>query len=243
MKPNTRSITGALMMLAIIPIFAGLLACMPVPIGDPERSRIDPDISGVWLLESEEEFDALYLYQPYDRRTWLVVGAGIEEGSEYEGEPFDIETSEDALRVLETHPIGSDGITSPGTVAYKVWLKKLGGVTFMTWEPVGGFNEDGSHTPEVWMVFRVEKVDKNRVDLFMLGSDHEAFDDLVKPSDYEGDNYPRDMRRKWEKQLKKVAKNFDDEDLYAPPMTLRRLPDELTGKASELFQEVIEFDN
>ena len=78
MKPNTRSITGALMMLAIIPIFAGLLACMPVPIGDPERSRIDPDISGVWLLESEEEFDALYLYQPYDKRTWLVVGAGIE---------------------------------------------------------------------------------------------------------------------------------------------------------------------
>ena len=93
------------------------------------------------------------------------------------------------------------------------------------------------------MVFRVEKVDKNRVDLFMLGSDHEAFDDLVKPKDYEGDDYSRDMRRKWERELKKVAKNFDDEDLYAPPMTLRRLPDDLTGKASELFQEVIEFNN
>ena len=122
-------------------------------------------------------------------------------------------------------------------------MKKLGGVTFMTWEPVGGFHEDGSHTPEMWMVFRVEKVDKNRVDLFMLGSDHEAFDDLVKPKDYEGDDYSRDMRRKWEKELKKVARNFDDEELYAPPMTLRRLPDDLTGKASDLFQEVIAFDN
>ena len=242
MKPNTRSITGALIMLAIVPIFAGLLACMPVPIGDPERSRIDPDISGVWTLEDDDQFDALYLFQPYDKRTWLVMGAGVEEGPGYEGAPFDIDTSQDALRILESHEIGPGGITSPGTVAYKVWLKKLGGETFMTWEPVGGFDTDGSHTPEVWMVFRVDKVDRNRVALYMVSGEHDAFDDLVKPKDYEGDSYARDMRRKWERALKKVAKDVDDDELYAPPMTMRRLPEDLMGKASELFQEVISFN-
>ena len=53
MRPNVRSASGMVLMLAIIPIFAGLLACMPVPIGDPERSRIDPEITGVWFLESD----------------------------------------------------------------------------------------------------------------------------------------------------------------------------------------------
>ena len=41
MKARTRSISGALMMLVIVPLFAGLLACMPeyVPLGNPERAR------------------------------------------------------------------------------------------------------------------------------------------------------------------------------------------------------------
>ena len=34
---------------------AGLLACMPVPVGDPERSRIDPNLSGAWLLAEEND--------------------------------------------------------------------------------------------------------------------------------------------------------------------------------------------
>ena len=49
-------------------------------------------------------------------------------------------------------------------------------------------------------------------------------------------------RPRWERALRKVAKNFDDEDLYGDPMTFTRLPDELLYEASELFQEVIEFE-
>ena len=57
MRPNIRTVSGAILMLAIIPIFAGLLACMPVPIGNPEKSRIDPEISGVWLAAADAEPD------------------------------------------------------------------------------------------------------------------------------------------------------------------------------------------
>jgi len=229
-------------MLAIIPIFAGLLACMPVPIGNPESSRIDPDISGVWTQDLDGDFDALYLYQPYDKRTWLIFGAMVEEGPAYEGDPLEIETTEDALKALENHDVGDDGITAPTTIAIKAWVTKLGGKVFMTWEPVGGFNADGSYTPEMWYVFRVEKIGKDQVELYLVDGEHEAFDDILKPDDYEGDDYAKDMRRKWENALKKVAKNVDDDDLYSDAYTLRRLPEKQMAKASELFREVVEFD-
>ena len=32
------------MALIALPAFLGLMACLPVPIGNPEKSRIDPEI-------------------------------------------------------------------------------------------------------------------------------------------------------------------------------------------------------
>ena len=74
MTPKIRSLSGAALMLVIIPIFAGLLACMPVPVGNPERSRIDPGLSGVWAMVEDGRESGNYLFRPYDKRTWLVVG-------------------------------------------------------------------------------------------------------------------------------------------------------------------------
>jgi hypothetical protein len=111
-------------MLMIIPIIVGLLACMPVPIGDPERSRIDPDLNGPWVMDDGSDSN-LYLFQPYDKRTWLVVGAQIEEGSEAEIDDLDIKTAGDVFAALRTYSIGDDGITSATTIAFKAWLTKL----------------------------------------------------------------------------------------------------------------------
>jgi len=74
MTPKVRSFSGAALMLVIIPIFAGLLACMPVPVGDPERSRIDLEMNGVWAVTEDGEDMGYYLFRPYDKRTWLVIG-------------------------------------------------------------------------------------------------------------------------------------------------------------------------
>ena len=40
MTPKSRTTTGVLSMLVLLPVFAGLLACMPemAPIGNPELS-------------------------------------------------------------------------------------------------------------------------------------------------------------------------------------------------------------
>ena len=237
MTSRTRSTIGALMMLAILPILAGLLACMPVPIGDPERSRIDPDLNGVWVMAEEGDF-AMYAFEPFDKRTWLVTGAGIEAGPEFDGEmPFP-DSADEYLQMLETNDIGDDGVTSPSTVAYKAWIAKIGGVRFMTWEQIGGFDDEGSFADEYWFVFKLEKVNPDRFDLYLINPDHEGFDHLVKPDDYEGDNYVRDMRRKWERALRKIAK---DEELYEDALVMTRVPEEYIEEASELFQEVIEY--
>jgi len=253
MKPQMRSLTGALMMLAIIPIFAGLLACMPVPIGDPERSRVDPDLNGVWALESEGDAGELYLLQPYDKRTWLITGARIEAGPDYEGEAISLDTNEDAFAALEANDIGSNGITSPSTVSYKAWTVKLGGVTFMTWELVGGFSPDGSNLSSVWYVWRLEKRDANRFDLYILNPEADAFDEVSSAldeykkahefaNDAEHRAYLEKIRPRWERVLKKVAKNVDDDNLYGEAMAFQRVPADLMEKASRLFREVNEFE-
>lgn len=239
MTKNTRSLCGAMLMLMIIPIFAGLLACMPVPIGDPERSRIDPDMSGPWVMDDGDDVN-LYLFQPYDKRTWLVVGAQIEEGSEAEIVDLDIQTAGDVFAALRAYPIGEDGITSRTTIAFKAWLARLGGVQFMTWEPVGGMNSDGSFTPEYWFVFKVVKETEDRVNLYAVNPDYEAFAGITTPDDYEGDDYAGDMRRTWERALKRHAKDpalFGDD-----PWIMYRVPASAVEKAAELLQEVIEFD-
>ena len=100
MTPKIRSFSGAALMLVIIPIIAGLLACMPVPIGDPERSRIDPGLNGVWLLAEGDNID-MYQFLPWDKRSWLVMGTEIEAGDEFEGELPEIETPEDFAAALE----------------------------------------------------------------------------------------------------------------------------------------------
>lgn len=250
MRPNFRSVSGAILMLAIIPIFAGLLACMPVPIGDPEKARIDPDINGVWVLEMDDELNGLYHFQPFDRRAWILTGVPLEEGPDYEGEnfdleeDFDLETADDVFQLLDTVGVGDDGVTATSTIIYKAWLTKLGKHTFMNWEMTTAFNEDGDFPEAFWFVFRVDKVDENRIDLHVVNSEHDAFDDLKEPAEgLRAHEYPDDIRRDWERALKKAARNEEDEDLYIEePWSLRRVPDELLGEVSDLFGEVIEFE-
>lgn len=208
MTPKARSSGGAALMFVIIPIFAGLLACMPVPVGDPERSRIDPALNGVWAMTEDGADAGYYLFRPYDKRSWLVVG--VEK---------------------------SEGTVKPASL-YKAWLTKLGGEKFMTWEQAGGFDREGSFTPEFWFVFRVDKDNPNLVKLHMLNYEYEGFQAFPDPDEYEGD-YVKDMRRKFERVIKK---NVDDEYMYGDALVLRRLAGDELAEASSRFGKVVEFE-
>ena len=77
MQSRIRSVYGAIIAILALPVFMGLTACLPtfqVPIGDPEKSTIDPYISGIWLADEEEAF---YVFEPYDKRTWLLTAFGL----------------------------------------------------------------------------------------------------------------------------------------------------------------------
>ena len=208
MDANTRSFSGAALMLVIIPIIVGLLACMPVPVGDPERSRIDPELSGIWALIDGDDVDGYYLFRPWDKRTWLVLG---------------VEAEGDNLKPV---------------AVYKAWLAKLGGETFISWEMAGGMNDDGSFLPEYWFVFRVDKSDANLVRLHMLDYDYDGFEDLAEPEGYQG-NYVRDMRRKFERIIRK---NVDDEDMYGDSLVLRKLTGEELREAADGMEAYFSFE-
>ena len=239
MKPNVRSFSGAALMLVIIPIFAGLLACMPVPVGDPERSRIDPGLNGVWLLADDDEVEGMYQFLPWDKRSWLMLGTEFEAGDEFVGELPEIETPADYAAALENIPFGEDGITARSVVLYKVWLAKIGGEKFMTWEMTGFGNEDGRIPPEYWLVFKLEKVSANEYKLLMLNGEFDGFDDIPTHKEYEGDDYVADHRRAFERIIKR---NLDNEDLVSDEaaFALHRLPAGAVEDAMSLFEEVIE---
>ena len=225
MKPTTRSISGAVLMLAIIPAIIGILACMPVPIGDPERSRIDPEISGVWVwLDSGNT--TFYAFEPYDKRTWLLTGVPVEEGKDADFSGYDLDEYDDLVQLMEKEPIGDDGATASGVILYKAWLTKLGGVWFMTWEPKAVFDNE-SFSPELWYVFRVDRPDDNTLDLTML--DEDLFDGI------------KETRRAYERVIKKNAKN--EQLYYDESNRLKRVKPEHLEFFEDLAGEVIEYDD
>ena len=56
----------------LIVVILWLTACVKHPVGDPEKSRVDPAYSGVWL-EQESNGDRSFLFlRPYDARTYFA---------------------------------------------------------------------------------------------------------------------------------------------------------------------------
>lgn len=226
MRVNLRSASGALLMLMSVPVIVGLLACLPVPIGNPERSRIDPEITGVWAISDDSEA-VFYVFEPFDKRTWLLTGVALEEGEDADFSDYNLESYEELTRLMETESVGADGATATEMVMYKAWMTKLGGVWFMTWEPKGLFGSE-QFAPETWYVWRVDKPDSNTLELRLCCDDDFFPDDL------------KETRRAYERVIRKHAKN---PDLYGEydeePMILKRLGDEYIDFFEKLAREVI----
>ncbi|MDH3276232.1 MAG: hypothetical protein OEM99_17010 [Gammaproteobacteria bacterium] len=223
MKAKTRSASGALLMLVIIPVIVGLLACMPVPVGDPERSRIDPGITGVWVVLDDSADPAFYAFEPYDKRTWLVTGVPIEEGDDADLSDYELQSYADLAALIENIPVGRDGVSAGNVENFKVWRTKLGGEWFMTWEPKTVFGNE-SFSPDTWWVFRINRPDENTLDLTMLDSD--LFDGV------------EETRRAYERVIKKNARN---EALYSEEkMRLIRVKREHLDFFESLASEVID---
>ena len=205
MRPNFRSISGAALMLVIIPIFAGLLACMPeyVPLGNPERARIDEGMSGMWFVTGNNDrylIGSFIFLEPWDKRTWLVTNVVIEESSsaDLDDEP-DLSTYEGFVDFLE-HPEIDNKDLEIGMLQYKGWLVKLGGEIFMTWELRSLVdNPEQLLEPWFWYDMRVTESTPDRLVLHLIDTEFPPLKEAPA------------TRRGWEKVVRKYA---EDDALY-----------------------------
>lgn len=220
MTPRARSIAGAVMAILTVPLIVGLLACLPVPIGDPERSRIDADISGLWMKLQRGEDPAAILFEPYDKRTWLVTLFSLELDDE-NCDVSDEEPTSYTEIMSELRRLGGSCLDYSGHEAYKAWKTKLGDSWFMTWEPKGVLDEEYGYEPEFWLGFRLDKTGPEKFTLWMIDADSAVFEELqgnksLDKLDEEG--IPRDpatlksARRALERVVRRHA---DSEEMYA----------------------------
>jgi hypothetical protein len=221
MNARQRSLSGLLLAIALIPILAGLLACLPVPVGDPERSRVDPDMTGIWL-----GFDGGVTYfEPYDKRTWLVTSVEIK--SPPGCRPAD--TKDDYSRLVAW--LAKQQCASAGKAAiFKAWRSKQGKHWFLTMEPMAVVDDDAEDpfADEAWFVYRIDMSSADAFELLMVDPDFREFDGLPE------------TRRAYEKVLRKHAA---DEGLFLDDTeSFVRIEDEHIGLFAALVKALIDID-
>lgn len=205
-----RRLGGIVLALIMIPAFIGLLACMPVPIGDPERSKIDDDLSGVWIGVVDYE-PTLLIYEQYDKRTWLM--RHYEMPGVYE-KPAIALSYEEVIAGVD-----SEDSEYEDFALYKVWRTKLGKQWFETWEPwcgedsCGGLpdNLHGEQEEIFWYVWRIEKLDADRIRMYMVNPDYDGFEDI---EGFDPDDEDRNIKRVRRAAEKVIKRNIDDPELY-----------------------------
>jgi hypothetical protein len=116
---SARTIVGrGSLVLVVLMGLMGLAGCLPVPLGDPSRSKADSRFFGVWEWRDGRVHRAVI--RPWDERTFVV----------------DVLTGE----------LLDDGGTRPRERdVYKAWLTDIQGATFMTLQPIdviGSVNGD-----------------------------------------------------------------------------------------------------
>jgi hypothetical protein len=95
--------------IAAVVLFLG--ACLPVGAGDPEASKVDARLAGTWVEINEDGSDGdVVVLLPFDGRAYAMRSVKIDRSG------------------------GGARIDSEGL--YKAWLAPIGGVTFVTAQPL-----------------------------------------------------------------------------------------------------------
>jgi hypothetical protein len=199
---RNRSRAGLIVSILIVPLLLGVMACfvLPVPIGNPEKSRIDPALSGAWIGQVDEGAWVL-VFEPYDKRTWLVTWLFLEEASE--GAAADGIAEDDAAPSVEKESDPEEAISTDSSDGeesvldlltdgqfvienvslYKGWLTRIKGERFMTWEPKMVLSSEDAMVPDFWWITRIRKLDDNYLTLDYINSEY--FEDVETRSQAE----------------------------------------------------------
>ena len=200
---RNRSRAGLIVSILIVPLLLGVLACfvLPVPIGNPEKSRVDPAMSGTWLA-ADESGGWLVVLEPYDKRTWLVTWIMLEATTDKaeEAEAEDTETTNDDVALPDDTAMADDDPESDvsfldrlrdgayvidGVSFHKGWLAKIKGERSMVWQPMVNLDSERGMNPEWWWVQRVESVNSDHMDTDFINSEFEDLGEVKTRSQAE----------------------------------------------------------
>lgn len=108
---------------AVVVALVGLVGCLPFGLGDPEKSKSDDRLVGMWLSEQKDE-QSFWVVSNYYSRTMLVTFYGFKRNGD----------------AIEPSERGN----------YKLWVTPIGGKQFITLEAIakGGAPKPGE---EVFM--------------------------------------------------------------------------------------------
>lgn len=128
-------------------VLAAVLAgCLPFPLGDPQKSKVDPKLAGHWMSDDSERPMIISVY-PFDEHTYVI------ESREYE--------KDNGALQRQTHTV------------WKGWLSDLKGKTFLTLDPLVQHlpsNEDGK---KVYPVLRIERQGE-KISIHRVNEDFES---------------------------------------------------------------------
>jgi len=162
MKASTRTWLSIALFVPLAVILLGTFACLPVPIGDPAKSKIDPALTGVYRAVPANPADKvteLAILRPWDERTYLLeyLQSGIKDGKE--------------VRQIQH---------------FRAWITIIADKTFITAEPADdlrfAFGDDGSKP--YWVVLRVDQV-PGGLEVRMVKPDSEYLKNATKREDFE----------------------------------------------------------
>lgn len=159
---------------------------LPAPLGDPDHAWADPRVSGVWLDADSGE---LFLFEPFDARTWLVqiVGLRMSQGAREPpgpgageqpqqggttGERPDAAGQLPADREAILQLLKEGRLTIARRAVYKGWAVTLGERRFLVLEPKGSPTQSHGFRPQGWFGFSLV-LEKDRLLLKMIKGDKE----------------------------------------------------------------------
>jgi len=117
----------------LIVVILWLTACVKHPVGDPERSRVDPAYAGVWLENKSDGDRSLLILRPYDARTYLAT--------------------------ILTYGKEGEALKPRQRISSKAWLTPIGGAVFLTMEPLNAEHFAGLGERPPYLVAKVSLAD------------------------------------------------------------------------------------
>jgi hypothetical protein len=243
--PRRRSLAGFIAALLFIPLMLGITACLETPIGDPERGWVDPRVTGAWLYAQAEPAGAqLWLFEPYDGRTWLVTVVGFEEPAQDSDTPDQQpdpaapedagpgdEATVEATPTVPTAPLqardlsdllgvlGTDRLKATGRWVFKAWNTSIAGRRFLVLEPKATLDVEAGFDPQFWIVYRMV-LKGGQMELAMV--------------DVNTDHLGSAQTRGEAEQI--IARHAADPDFYDETATLQHVPREAYGELSDALE-------